>query len=495
MQVTLYGSPQPTQRRFFMATNTHIAYGGARGGGKSWAMRRKLVLLAFRYAGLNILLLRRTLPELRENHINPLIKELAGVVSFLEKERAFIFPNGSRIKMGYCDNENDVLQYQGQEYDVIGLEEATHFTEFQRDFLTTCNRSTRTDFTPRMYYTANPGGVGHDWFKRIFIDKEYRKGENPEDYVFVPASVYDNDELIKTNPEYVQKLEALPEDLRRAHLDGDWNVFAGQFFREFSKGTHVVTPFEIPQQWTRFRSLDYGLDTTACYWWAIAPQGARISEFCDDVDVSGKVYIYRELHEPDLTLSDAAKSIVDLSPKTEQYAYTVASPDLWARRQDSGNSGVDILTKNGVYGLTKANNERVAGWRAMHEALKVSEDNGVRRRVTSPHDGAPWFQTTRANAENISFPQCKTHQSFVRVQIFENCVQLIKNLPRLQYDKNRPEDASDTPHEITHAAESMRYGVMSLPPVGGSNGMGTTRRTSRYGDIDEYNPMRIRKTR
>ena len=200
MILHLEGTPNPKQEQFFLADARHIAYGGARGGGKSWAMRRKFVLLAFRYAGLRLLLLRRTLPELNENHVLPLQRELNGLVAYQATQRAFQFPNGSRIKLGYCDREADVFQYQGQEYDVIGLEEATHFTETQMQFLTTCNRSVRTDFSPRMYYTCNPGGVGHAWVKRLFIDRNYRNSEKAEDYVFIPARVTDNPVLLRSNP-------------------------------------------------------------------------------------------------------------------------------------------------------------------------------------------------------------------------------------------------------------------------------------------------------
>ncbi len=250
--------PNLKQREFFTATARHIAYGGARGGGKSWAMRRKFVLLALKYDGLRLLLLRRTLPELRENHVIPLMQELHGLAKYSSEEKSFTFANGSRIKLGYCDHENDVYQYQGQEYDVIGLEEATHFTETQKDFLTTCNRSTRTDFKPRMYYTANPGNVGHAWFKRLFVDKQYQRQERAEDYVFVPARVYDNTILMTTNPEYVQGLENLPDDLRRAFLEGDWDIFAGQYFGEFRRELHVVEPIPLPGHWRRFCSIDWG---------------------------------------------------------------------------------------------------------------------------------------------------------------------------------------------------------------------------------------------
>lgn len=224
-------------------------------------MRNHFIRLAFTYKNLRLLLLRRTLPELRENHLLPMQQLLYGIVQYNDTHKSFIFPNGSRIKLGYCDTEADVYQYQGQEYDVIGFEEATHFTEAQKDFITTCNRSTRDDFRPTIYYTSNPGGVGHSWFKRLFIDRQYRNREREEDYVFIPANIYDNTVLMDNNPEYVESLENLPEDLKRAHLYGDWNVFAGQYFTEFREHKHVIKPFEIPIWWKRFVSIDWGKRT------------------------------------------------------------------------------------------------------------------------------------------------------------------------------------------------------------------------------------------
>ena len=218
MILELKGIPNPKQAEFFRSTARHTAYGGARGGGKSWAMRRKLVLLALNYPGLNALIMRRTLPELRENHVIPLLKELKGAAKYNAAERVFKFPNGSRLRLGYCDSASDVYQYQGQEYEVIGLEEATHFTEEQMQFLTTCNRTVRRDFSPRMYYTCNPGGIGHGWVKRLFIDRTYRRGERESDYRFIPARIYDNPALITADPEYLRQLENLPEELRRAAL-------------------------------------------------------------------------------------------------------------------------------------------------------------------------------------------------------------------------------------------------------------------------------------
>lgn len=395
--IILPGKPHPKQVEFFIAEGKNIAYGGARGGGKSWAMRRKMVLRRLKYPGSKGLLLRRTYPELYQNHVLPLLTELYGLAQYNQQNHVFTFPNDSRLFLGYCDAETDVLRYQGQEYDDIGLEEATQFTEYQYQFLKTCSRTTRTDLKPRMYYTANPGGIGHGWFRRLFIDKDFLPGENSDDYIFIQAKVYDNPTLIKSNPEYVQQLESLPEDMRRAFLDGDWDIFAGQYFREFRRDVHVIEPFELPAWWRRFRSLDYGLDCTACYWWA--------------VDGQGKCYIYRELYEPNLTLSDAAKKILGMTPGNEKITYTVASPDLWNRRQDTGIAGYEVMAKAGLHGMIRADDRRVPGWRALREYLKLYQDE---QDVTT-----------------------------ARVQIFSTCANLIRTLPTLVHDPHDPEDVDD----------------------------------------------------
>lgn len=415
MSLTLKGYPNPRQIEFFTAKTKHIAYGGARGGGKSWAMRRKFVLLAIRYPKLRILLLRRTLPELEANHIMPLLEELNRFAKYNDQKKIFTFPNGSFIKLGYCQYEKDVYQYQGHEYDVIGLEEATHFTETQKDFLTTCNRNTRTDFSPRMYYTSNPGNVGHVWFKRLFIDKDYRGNEKPEDYVFIPAKVYDNKILMQNNPEYVQTLENLPEKLKKAHLHGDWDVFDGQYFDEFNREVHVIDPFPIPDHWRKYTTKDYGLDMLANYWIAVDPQG--------------KSYVYKELYESGLIISEAARRIEEVNAGDIIYQ-KFAPPDLWNRRQETGKSAAQIFQEHGEY-LTQANNDRVQGWYNLKEWLRPYEDEqGIKT---------------------------------ANLVIFKNCTNLIRTLPMLQFDDKNPNDVATEPHELTHGPDAIRYYVAGRP--------------------------------
>lgn len=401
--------PSPKQKLFFKAKAKYIAYGGARGGGKSWAMRTKCWLLAVRYPGIKILLLRRTFQELESNHILPLQVTLKDVATYSVSKRVFKFPNGSLIKLGYCKTDSDVLQYQGSEYDVICFEEATLFTEHQLFFISTALRTStyRATFTPRIYYTCNPGGVGHAYIKRLFIDREFTDTEDPSEYIFIPASVYDNKVLMRADPTYIKVLDNLPEELRRAHRDGDWDALSGQFFSEFRRSTHVIEPFVIPDEWDRYITLDYGLDTTAAYWIA--------------VDFRGRCYVYRELHEENLIISDAAKKIKAMTGQ-ERIKATYVPSDLMARRQDSGKSAMTIFIENGIIGIS-TKNDRIAGWLCFKELLKPPEPKLV---------------------------------------FFKNCRMLIRNLPILQRSELNPNDVSLVPHDLTHCADALRCFVSAM---------------------------------
>ena len=299
------GKPNPRQIEFFKARARFIAYGGARGGGKSWAVRKKAAGLALSYPGAGILIVRRTFPELRENHILPMIADLMGIARYRDMDKSFTFPNGSRIVFGYCDSEADVLQYQGQEYDVIFMDEATQFTEFQFTTLTACLRGAN-DFPKRFYLTCNPGGVGHAWVKRLFIDRRYKKAEHPEDYVFIAANVYDNHALMAHDPDYVRMLENLPEEQRRAWLLGQWDIFEGQYFAEFDRNVHVCRPYGIPAHWRRYVTLDYGMDMLA-----YSVRGLRLAD--------GTLLPHAELEALDIDIK------IDISPIDP---YSVLSREL-----------------------------------------------------------------------------------------------------------------------------------------------------------------------
>ena len=397
----------PKQIQFFKSRKRFVGYGGARGGGKSWALQKKAILLSVNYPGIKILLLRRTYPELQENHINTLIVQLRNFAAYKSSDKCFTFPNGSRIKLGYCKSESDVLQYQGQEYDVIFLDEATQFTEYQFETLTATLRGAN-DFPKRMYLTCNPGGVGHEWVKRLFVNKKYRQSENADDYEFIPATVFDNKILMQKDPGYVDMLNNLSEGLRQAWRDGNWDMLAGQYFSEIDRAVHVIDPFVIPKHWRRYRSIDYGLDCLACVWVA--------------VDELGTKYVYRVYAESDKIISEGAKDILMLS-EDEKIEYTVAPGDLWGRSQESAKSKADLFGENGLH-LLKGSNNREAGWLAIKDMLKVHETDTGRESD---------------------------------LKIFSSCERLIEDLPALQRDAKHPTDCMTEPHDITHVPDALRY--------------------------------------
>lgn len=416
---------------FFRSEARHTAYGGARGGGKSWAMRRKMVMLAMRYRGLRLLLLRRSLQELRENHVLPLQRELAGYATFKKDERAFLFPNGSRLTLGYCDRDDDVLQYQGAEYDVIGFEEATHFKAEWIVFISTSLRTTKGDFSPRIYYTCNPGGVGHAYIKRLFIDKQYLSGENGEDYCFIPALVYDNRVLMKADPHYVRRLEALPEHLRRAHLLGDWNVYEGQVFEEFRNdvthhldriGTHVIAPFTPPAEWQIYRSFDFGYAKPfSVGWWARDGDGRlyRILEFygCKKNEPNAGLRM-----TPEEIFREIASIESEHAWLADKSIIGVADPAIFDASR--GESIARTGERYGIY-FERGDNRRIAGWMQLHNRLLFDEH------------GVPMLY------------------------VFSTCTAFIRTLPVLQYSRVYPEDVDSDMED--HIADETRYLCMLVP--------------------------------
>ena len=414
-KIVIPGVPSPKQKQFFNSRARFTAYGGARGGGKSWALRRKLVAMCLRYPTINCLLIRRTLPELKSNHILPFLREYKGLVQYSEADKVLKFQNGSKINLGFCDSDRDALRYQGQEYDVIAIDEATQLSEYRFLIFKACLRGT-SDFPRRMYLTCNPGGIGHAWVKRLFVDRDFRHGENPNDYKFIQALVFDNSVLTSADPEYISSLKSLPDKMRRAWLYGEWDIFEGQFFPEFDARVHTCNPCVIPNLTSRFIAFDYGFDMLAALLMAI--------------DSEGNLYAVRETCISGLTLTQAAKEIVALS-SGQNVEFAVASPDLWNRRQDSGRCGFEIMQSvPGMPPLIAADDRRIPGWRVVREYL-------------NPSDSTP------------------------NLKISYECPELIRCLPALMFDKNRPEDASGDPHSITHAPEALRYAVMSRlsPPV------------------------------
>lgn len=276
----------------------------------------------------------------------------------------------------------------------------------------------------------NPGGVGHNWVKRLFIDKRYEANENPADYMFVQSLVTDNLALMRSNPDYISQLEALPEKLKKAWLHGDWNVFDGQFFEEFRddpehyldrQWTHVIEPFEIPDGWTIYRSFDWGYNHPfSCGWWAVDHDGIlyRILELygCTKTPNEGLKWhpqqVFKEIHRIECEHRWLkGKNIIG-----------VADPAIW--NGEYGESIEETASKAGVY-FSKGDHERIAGWMQMHYRMAF---------------------------DNNGYPM---------MYVFKNCVGFIRTIPSLVYDEHKVEDL-DTDGE-DHVADEVRYMCMSRP--------------------------------
>lgn len=396
------------QWKFFTSTAKYTCYGGARGGGKSWSIQRKAPMGAYNYPGIRILILRREYGDMENSIISPMLKCLAvGSYQYNKTDHMINFTNGSTIKFGNMPGYGAAVEgkYQGQEYDWLFIDEATQFLESEFRGLAAMIRGANK-IPKRIYLTCNPGGPGHNWVKRLFIDRKFKPGEDPKDYVFIAATVDDNKDLMDANPDYVKQLELLPEDKRRAHRYGDWNALAGVYFEEFTDGIHTCNPFPIPKDWARYRAFDYGLDMFFCIWVAVDP--------------GGRCYVYRQYAEPNLVVSDAARIQLEKTPADENIAFSIAPPDMWSRNRESGKTQAAMFGENGV-GLMKADNNRKQGWSALKELFKIRED------------GKPGLI------------------------VFSTCDSLIECIKCLMHDDNDPNDVAKKPHDITHGPDALRY--------------------------------------
>lgn len=421
--------PNEKQKLFLSAKVKHVGYGGARGGGKSWAVRTKAKLLALRYPGIKQLIVRRTYKELTGNHINILRAETLGIAKYNSTDKVLKFANGSTIEFMYCARNSDLDALQGQEYDVIYLDEATQLSEYQMKAITACCRGVN-DFPKRIYYTCNPGGQGHAYIKRIFIDKRYLASENPEDYEFIQALVDDNTALMEAQPDYVAQLDALPEKLREAWRFGRWDVFEGQVFAEFVDDpehyrdrvrTHVIEPFKIPDSWKIYRGFDWGYAKPFSVGWYA-------------VDHDNVMYRFREMYgctgEADRgvewTVQRVANEIrrieeTDAQLKGRQIT-GIADPAIW--QEDGGESIAETMQRQRVY-FHKADHKRLPGKMQCHYRLAFNDE------------GIPRFY------------------------VFNTCKHFIRTIPALIYSETDVEDV-DTKME-DHIYDEWRYVCMARP--------------------------------
>lgn len=427
--------PNAKQKLFLADTHKYVGYGGARGGGKSWAVRVKAILLAFSKPGIIQVIIRKTYPELQANHIKPLKAMLpVGSYRYNDSKKEMTFPNGSQILFRYLANDGDLDRFQGTETDILYIDEGTHFSEEQFKMLIPCVRGVAArkedKFPKRVYITCNPGGVGHQWVKRLFVERNYQSNENPADYSFIQAGVRDNTALMEQQPEYIAQLECLPPKIREAWLEGSWDVYMGQFFEDFynfpdhyqdRQGTHVIDPFEIPDDWKIYRSFDWGYAKPfSCGWWAVDHDGViyRILELygCTKTPNEGVKWT------PDQVFSEIHRIETEHRWLKGKHIQGVADPAIWDA--ESGESIAERAAKHQVF-FTKGDNKRIPGWMQMHYRLAFDE-NG-----------------------------------YPMMYIFSNCKAFIRTIPLLQYDDHKVEDL-DTDGE-DHVADEARYFCMSRP--------------------------------
>ena len=405
------------QTDFLAAAEKDVLYGGAAGGGKSFAM---LIdpLRSCHIPEHRALILRRSMPELREliDKSRELYPKAFKGAKFREVEKLWNFPSGAKIEFGFLEKDADVYRYQGQAYSWIGFDEITHLpTEFGWNYLASRLRTTNPELQTYLRCTANPGGVGAQWVKKRYVEASEPnttfKGKDGLTRKFIPALLQDNPYLAEDG-EYERMLQSLPAVQRRQLLEGNWDVAEGAAFAEFTTDVHVIAPFELPAWWERVKGIDYGYAAeSCCLWGAIDPDDKTI-------------IIYRELYRKGLTGEALADTITQMEENEVKSIPGVLDTAAWARTGYTGPTIGETLVNRG-HKLRRADKNRIAGKTQIHEHLRQREA------------GRP------------------------RLQIFSNCVNLIKELQGIPLSTTNPEDV-DT-KAADHAYDALRYMIMSRP--------------------------------
>ena len=431
-------NPGP-QTQFLAAGEREVLYGGGAGGGKSYAMLAD----PLRYMGhpqFSGLLLRHTTEELRELiwKSQEMYPKIYPGIKWSERKMQWIAPSGARLWMSYLDRDEDVLRYQGLAFSWIGFDELTQWhTPFAYNYMRSRLRTAASDLPIFMRATTNPGGPGHAWVKKMFIDPApagksfwatdietgnplvYPKGHSKEgEYLFkrkfIPALLKDNPYLSESG-DYETMLLSLPEHQRRQLLEGNWDISEGAAFPEFNRAIHVVDAFDIPSHWTKFRACDYGYGSySAVIWFAVTP--------------SDQLVIYRELYVSKVLAKDLAHKVLELEKDDGLIRYGVLDSSCWAKRGDSGPSIAETMIMEGCRWrpADRSSGSRVAGKNELHRRLQVDPFTEMPRMI-----------------------------------ITSNCVNTIAQLPILPLDKRNPEDI-DTKAE-DHIYDAIRYGIMTRP--------------------------------
>ncbi len=415
----IFKANEGPQEDFLAAGETDVLYGGAAGGGKSYAMLVDPLRFAHRAAHRG-LIIRRSMPELREliDKSRELYPKAFPGCKYKEVEKLWNFPSGAKIEFGFLERDADVYRYQGQAYSWIGFDEITHLpTEFAWNYLASRLRTTDPEIQTYMRCTANPGGAGATWVKKRYIDPapsyESFIGADGLTRKFIPARLQDNP-FLATDGRYEQMLKALPPTQRQQLLDGNWDVSEGAAFTEFVPQLHVITPFEIPVHWERIKGIDYGYASeSACIWGAVDPS-------------DGTLIIYRELYKKGLLGTDLADLITNMELADPFSVPGVLDTACWSRTGTTGPTIGETLIRAG-HKLRRADKNRIQGKIQIHEYLKVMQS------------GRP------------------------RIQIFNTCPNLIRELQSIPLDKKNPEDV-DT-HAPDHAYDALRYLIMSRPRI------------------------------
>ena len=414
------------QENFIKSDAFETLFGGAAGGGKSYGQLVDALLYALKYPKSKQIIFRSTFADLEKSLIRVSLDLYPlSIADYNSSKHTWKFNNGSIIDFGYIQYEKDVYQYQSAEYDVIRFDELTHFTEFMYTYMISRCRGANT-YPKRIKSSTNPGGVGHTWVKERFIDIgepnviHNCKLETGEEVtrIFIPSLVTDNKFMLEYDPDYIKRLDALPEKERKALKYGDWDIYDGMFFPEFKRSIHVIEPFKIPNNWNRYIAMDYGLDMFAVLFIAI--------------DTKGKAYVYNEIYKPNLIVSEAVQTLKSYM-RQDKYKYIYAPPDLWNRNRDTGKSTAELFWEGGI-DLTKASNNRIAGWLNVKEWLRI-------KKVRHEQTGELYEDSN--------------------LKIFSNCLNLIKYLPQLQHDEKEPNDVATEPHEPTHITDALRYFCVS----------------------------------
>ncbi len=435
----IFKANEGPQEDFLAAGETDVLYGGAAGGGKSYAMLVDPLRYAHRPAHRG-LIIRRSMPELREliDKSRELYPKAFPGCKYKEVEKLWNFPSGAKIEFGFLERDADVYRYQGQAYSWIGFDEITHLpTEFAWNYLASRLRTTDSEITCYMRCTANPGGAGATWVKKRYIDPspphESFEGADGLSRKFIPARLQDNP-FLATDGRYEKMLKALPPTQRQQLLEGNWDVAEGAAFTEFVPQLHVITPFEIPVHWERVKGIDYGYASeSACIWGAVDPS-------------DGTLIIYRELYRKGLLGTELAEMITDMEMQDPFSVQGVLDTACWSRTGTTGPTIGETLQRAG-HKLRRADKNRIQGKIQIHEYLKVMQS------------GRP------------------------RIQLFNTCPNLIRELQSIPLDKRNPEDV-DT-HAPDHAYDALRYLIMSRPRINDTlNQMRQFHRERVYAPVD-----------